>query len=84
MGATVAIEGDAFVTLFSESAARALVTVPLAQRASFVAMAEALGVPVAELGRTGGDRLVVEDRFDIGLDELREAWTATLPAALGS
>ena len=79
----VAVGDDPFVALFSESAARALVTVPLAQRASFVAMAEALGVPVAELGRSGGDRLVVEGQFEIGLDELRDAWTATLPAALG-
>ncbi|MEZ5093929.1 MAG: phosphoribosylformylglycinamidine synthase subunit PurL [Nocardioides sp.] len=83
VGVTVAVGDDPFVALFSESAARALVTVPLAQRASFVAMAEALGVPVAELGRTGGDRLVVEGQLEIALDELRDAWTATLPAALG-
>jgi phosphoribosylformylglycinamidine synthase subunit PurL len=84
VGATVTLQGDPFVGLFSESTARALVTVPMPQRASFVAMAEALGVPVAELGRTGGDRLVVQDRFEIGLDELRDAWTATLPGALGA
>ena len=83
VGATVSVGDDAFVALFSESAARALVTVPLAQRASFTAMADALGVPVTELGRTGGDRLVVADAFEIPLEELREAWTATLPAALG-
>ncbi len=83
MGATVSLTGDPFIALFSESAARALVTVPLPQRAAFVAMAEALGVPVTELGRTGGDRLVVDGQLDLGLDELREAWTGTLPAALG-
>ena len=83
VGATVSVGDDPFVGLFSESTARALVTVPLAQRQSFVAMAEALGVPVTELGRTGGDRLVVEGQLEIGLDELRDAWTGTLPAALG-
>ena len=41
------------------------------------------GVPITALGVTGGDALVVDGQFDVPLDELRAAWTATLPAALG-
>ncbi len=40
------------------------------------------GVPLTPLGVTGGDALVVDGQFEVPLAELREAWTATLPAAL--
>jgi phosphoribosylformylglycinamidine synthase II len=82
VGARLAITGDAFTALFSESAARALVTTgdPAAVRAA----AEAAGVPVTELGTTGGDVLAVEGVLDLGLALLRAAWTATLPALFGS
>lgn len=83
IGATVALEGDAFVGLFSESAARAIVTVPADRVDAARALAERHGVPVAEVGTTGGDALVVEGAFDVPLEELRAAWTATLPTALG-
>ncbi|TIC88333.1 phosphoribosylformylglycinamidine synthase subunit PurL [Nocardioides sp. GY 10113] len=78
-----AVHGDAFVALFSESATRALVTVPADAVERVVALAAELGVPVTEIGATGGDSIAVEGRFEIPLAEAREAWTATLPAALG-
>jgi phosphoribosylformylglycinamidine synthase len=51
-------------------------------------MAGRAAVPLTELGRTGGDALTVESPagsrlFSVGLDELRAAWSATLPDALG-
>ena len=46
-------------------------------------MAGALGVPLRRLGTTGGDAFTVEGAFSIPLDELRAAWSPTLPAALG-
>lgn len=84
IGATVTLEGDAFLGLFSESAARAIVTVPAGRVDEARALAERHGVPVTDIGTTGGDALVVEDAFDVPLAELRAAWTATLPAALGA
>ena len=48
------------------------------------AAAEAAGVPVTELGTTGGDALVVDGLLDLRLAELRAAWTATLPALFGT
>jgi phosphoribosylformylglycinamidine synthase len=35
------------------------------------------------IGTTGGDALVVEEQFSVPIEELREAWRTTLPAAVG-
>jgi phosphoribosylformylglycinamidine synthase len=83
VGATVSLLGDPFVGLFSESSARAIVTVAPDRLEAFLTMAASLGVPAGEVGRTGGSSLIVTDRFEIPLDELGAAWRSTLPAALG-
>ena len=83
IGARVTLPGDPFVALFSESAARVVVTVPDAAMGAFTELAETHGVPLAAIGRTGGADLVVEGQFTVPVDELRAAWSATLPAALG-
>jgi phosphoribosylformylglycinamidine synthase II len=73
---------DPFTALFSESTARAVVTTsdPEAVRTT----AEWAGVPVTELGTTGGNALVVDGVAELPLAELRAAWTATLPALFGT
>ena len=81
IGCTVAIEGDAFLGLFSETAGRAVVTT--ADPAALADLAASHGVPLIRLGRTGGTDLVVEGHFSVPVDEIRAAWSATLPAALG-
>jgi phosphoribosylformylglycinamidine synthase len=73
---------DPFVALFSESAARAIVTVTTDSLEAFSTAASAHGVPVTRLGTTGGDALVVEDEFELPVAEARAAWSATLPDAL--
>jgi phosphoribosylformylglycinamidine synthase subunit PurL len=82
VGVAVEVPGDAFVGLFSESAGRVLVTVPDGGADRLVELAHRHGVDVTPLGRTGGDAVVVEGQLDVPLAELREVWTATLPAAL--
>ncbi|HEU4812033.1 MAG TPA: AIR synthase-related protein, partial [Nocardioides sp.] len=72
-----------FVGLFAESAARVLVTVPADDAERLTSLAERHGVAVTELGETGGSDLVVEGQFSVPLAVVREAWAATLPAALG-
>jgi phosphoribosylformylglycinamidine synthase len=86
VGAVVAFaeDVDPFVALFSESAGRALVTVPRGQEKAFRAMVEEHGVPYAPLGVVRGTALEVRDQFTIPLDELRGAWAGTLPALFGS
>jgi phosphoribosylformylglycinamidine synthase len=83
VGCAVALSGDPFVDLFSESAARVLVTVAAEDADRLVELAHRHGVPLGRLGATGGGSLVVAGQFAISLEELRDAWTATLPAALG-
>ncbi|SCX45594.1 phosphoribosylformylglycinamidine synthase [Klenkia marina] len=81
VGATVRVEGDPTAALFAESVARAVVTTTDA--AAVRAAAEAAGVPVTELGTTGGDALVVEGLVELPLTELRTTWTRTLPDLFG-
>jgi phosphoribosylformylglycinamidine synthase len=81
VGATVAIDGDPFVALFSESAARAVVTTD--DPDAVLAQAADLGVPATQIGVTGGDSLVVTDAFEVSLGELRAAFEGTLPALFG-
>jgi len=82
-GCAVALRGDSFTALFSESAARALVSVVPGREREFAAMAEEHDVPATVLGVTTGDALTVEGAFDIPLTELSQVWTGTLPAIFG-
>lgn len=82
IGARVGLEGDAFVGLFAESAARAVVTVAAGDIDELRALCARHDVAMTELGTTGGDVLAVDGQFEVPLAELREAWTSTLPNAL--
>ncbi|MCW2756842.1 MAG: purL, partial [Nocardioidaceae bacterium] len=83
VGARVDVGADPFVALFSETGARAVVTVTAERRQAFEDAAAAAGVPVTELGTTGGDALEVVGQFVLPVERLRATWSATLPAALG-
>ncbi len=75
-------DGDAFLALFSESAARVVVTVAPEDEERIFELAAEHGVPITSLGETRGDSLDVHGVFDVPLEELRLAWSTTLPAAL--
>jgi phosphoribosylformylglycinamidine synthase len=86
VGATIDLsDEDVFLSLFSESSARALVTVAEGNQDAFVALAEAAGVPLASIGLTGGDDLTIagDAGFSVSLSDLRADWSATLPGVLG-
>jgi len=78
-----ALEGDPFVALFAESAARVVVAVAPEDEQQLLTLAERHGVPATPIGTTGGASLRVGDVLDVPLEELRAAWSGTLPAALG-
>ncbi len=78
VGATIGVAGDPTAALFGESVARAVVTT--SDPAAVLAAARAAGVPVTELGSTGGGALVVDGVLELPLDELHTAWSTTLPA----
>ncbi|WP_211288013.1 phosphoribosylformylglycinamidine synthase subunit PurL [Mumia flava] len=82
VGATVTLPGDPFVSLFSESVARALVSVPSGSVDAFEALAARYGVPAARIGTTGGDALSVDGQFTIGAEELRTVWRAPIREAM--
>jgi len=91
VGATLAVPADLepFVFLFSESTARAVVTVDPGRVAELEALATGYGVPVARVGVVTGpaDDLQVDlvggESVLWTLDELRAAADATLPALFG-
>jgi phosphoribosylformylglycinamidine synthase len=87
-GARVVVPGgtDPFVFLFAESAGRVLLSVPRGHRAAVMALCGEHGVPVTDVGAVdaGSGTLSVTDLFDVPLDELRTAWTGTLPALFGA
>jgi phosphoribosylformylglycinamidine synthase II len=77
------LPGDGFAALFSESAARAVVTVRPQRAAEFAALAAGLGVPAALIGTVSGDALDVTGEFEIPLAELSRVWRDALPAIFG-
>ncbi|MPZ29221.1 MAG: phosphoribosylformylglycinamidine synthase subunit PurL, partial [Micromonosporaceae bacterium] len=85
-GVTVQLPDDApggrFGYLFSESAGRALVSVPLGRERAFIAVCDEQGVPWTPLGVVAGPdgALEVAGLFQVPLAELRTAWSGTLPA----
>ena len=81
IGCTVSLQGDAFVGLYAESTARAIVTTRDA--AALTDLAARHGVPLTRLGTTGGSEVIVEGQFSVPVEEIRTVWAATLPAALG-
>ena len=72
-----------FVSLFSESTARAVVTCGDADADRLLELAAQHNVPVARLGRTGGDQLVIAGIGGLAIDDLRAAHQATLPRLFG-
>jgi phosphoribosylformylglycinamidine synthase len=69
--------------LFGEAPSR--VVVCAADRTGADAVVDrcrAAGIPVRELGRVGGDRLVVEGLLDVGLTSVEAAFRGSIPTAL--
>ena len=83
MGFAVTLPGeDPTVALFSESAARAIVSLSGTDLARFEELCAQHGVPTARIGEvTGDESLEFVGQFSISIDEARAAWEAPIPAA---
>jgi len=86
-GAPVGVEVTAgtvpdHATLFSESPSRAVVCVPEPSVAEVVRRADAASVPVAELGRATGDRIVIGTLVDVPVSAAVAAAEGAIPNAL--
>ncbi len=77
-------EVDVFTALFSESTARAIVTVRSEHDlATLVGIAETHGVPLARLGVTDGHSLRIKDVLDLPGEQMSEAHTGTMRRYFG-
>ncbi|MEY9214165.1 phosphoribosylformylglycinamidine synthase subunit PurL [Thermobifida halotolerans] len=86
IGCAVDLGEDPFTALFSESAARAVVSVRPENEAAFTELCAEHGVPVARIGSVGGTALAMAHRggrISIELTELRATYESTLPAVFG-
>jgi phosphoribosylformylglycinamidine synthase len=71
------------VTLFSESASRAVVSVSSVDEDRFRERAAAHHVPAARIGETGGPRALIDAALDVPVTELTEVWETAIPRLLG-
>jgi phosphoribosylformylglycinamidine synthase len=84
-GFAVSLPGDLppHVTLFAESASRAVVSVAPERSAKFEDLAAALHVPFSRLGETGGPRMVFDNLFELTVAEARAVYEDAIPGLLG-
>jgi len=82
IGAELALDDDLppVASLFSETQSRIVVTVAEPDAEKLVVHLLERAVPYAVLGTVGGERLVIEDKLDVALDEMRDAYEPTLEA----
>ncbi|WP_328969686.1 phosphoribosylformylglycinamidine synthase subunit PurL [Streptomyces sp. NBC_00239] len=73
---------DAFTFLFSESAGRAIVSVPRSEELRFTDMCGARGLPATRIGVVDGEEIEIQGEFSLPLAELRAAHEATIPGLL--
>jgi phosphoribosylformylglycinamidine synthase II len=80
-GFAVTLPGDLppHVELFSESAARAVVSVEPAKTSAFEALAAERQVPFSRLGETGGPRMLFGEAFELTVAVAREVYESALP-----
>jgi len=83
-GFAVSLPGDvpSHVTLFSESASRAVVSVEPGTADALETLARQHSVPCVRLGETGGPRMVFGDLFEAPVEEARSAFEDAIPKLL--
>jgi phosphoribosylformylglycinamidine synthase len=84
-GFIVSVPGDLppHVSLFSESASRAVVAVAPERVEELADLAAARGVPFAAVGETGGPRVVFDGHLESTVQELRDIYEGAIPRLLG-
>jgi phosphoribosylformylglycinamidine synthase len=83
-GFAVSLPGDEpwYVTLFSESASRAVVSVAPEKAKAVEALASAHHLPFSRLGETGGPGMLFDSLLEVPVDEVRSAHEGALPKLL--
>jgi phosphoribosylformylglycinamidine synthase len=80
-GFAVTLRDDlpAHVTLFSESASRAVVSARPERAEAFESLAAARGVPSARIGETGGPRMMFAPHVETTVGEARAVYEEAIP-----
>jgi phosphoribosylformylglycinamidine synthase II len=83
-GFAVTLPGDApwYVSLFSESASRAVISVDAAKSEFLERLATELSVPATRIGETGGPRMVFDSVFETTVEEADAVYEGALPRML--
>ncbi|MDQ6840039.1 MAG: phosphoribosylformylglycinamidine synthase subunit PurL [Actinomycetota bacterium] len=68
--------------LFGEGPSRVVCSVPADAVGDLTVRAGGAGLAVVDLGRAGGDRLIIEGSMDLAIDQARQAWRSALPQVL--
>jgi phosphoribosylformylglycinamidine synthase len=81
IGASVGLAGlpDAIPFWFGEDQARYVIAAPFAEAEKIVAEARAAYIPVAELGKTGGDSLTLDDGNSVKIAMLKDGFEGWFP-----
>ncbi len=80
LGATVKAAGDhPHAILFGEDQSRYVVTVAEEKLAAFLEDAIDAGISTEEIGKTGGDTLVLGDKISVSVEELNNAFEGWFP-----
>jgi len=86
-GATIRIPGAEMLppqgALFSEEPSRVIASYPASNRASVEALCAEHGVMLLEIGRVGGDRLILHNLADVAVAELAASHAAALDDIVG-
>lgn len=70
------------VELFGEEQSRIVISIDPARLSDLRSIAEKHAVPLKELGKTGGNRLLIQGLMDLPLDEVSAAWKTGLQKAM--
>jgi phosphoribosylformylglycinamidine synthase len=81
IGASIGLAGlpDEIAFWFGEDQARYVIAAPFAVADKIVQEARALYIPVAELGKTGGDAVTLEDKDSVKVAALRDGFERWFP-----
>jgi len=81
IGASIGLASlpDAVPFWFGEDQARYVIAAPLAEANKIVAEAQAAGITVAELGKTGGDTITLDDKDRVKVAILKTGFEGWFP-----
>jgi phosphoribosylformylglycinamidine (FGAM) synthase-like enzyme len=86
IGAAVGMAGlpDAIAFWFGEDQARYVIAAPFAEAEKIVAEARAAFIQVAELGKTAGDAITLEDKDSVKVAALKDGFERWFPAYMAA